>query len=153
MVPAAPPPDALQVLPGIGWPVYWRTLRRARIASQVSMAQSYRTAACRCPVGRKHPRPATAGASGQPRAPAPPVLSHRSCGSARLCMRRTAHTDDRLQRAGLVESEPARHVAGPRVRFWERLRHEVARCEWLCEGGSADAGHVALVSAGDLSPP
>src|SRR5262249_28914346 len=35
------------------------------------------------------------------------------------------------------------------VRFWEQLRREVARCEWLCEGGSADAGHVALVSAGD----
>src|SRR5262249_34006409 len=27
----------------IGWPVYWRTLRRARIASHASMAQSYRT--------------------------------------------------------------------------------------------------------------
>ena len=39
------------------------------------------------------------------------------------------------------------------VRFWEPLRREVARCEWLREGGSADAGHVALVSAGDLSPP
>jgi hypothetical protein len=76
---------------GIGWPVYWHTLRRARMASQVSMAQSYRTAACRCPVGRKHPRPGTGGASGQPRSPAPPVLSHRSCGSARLGMRRTAH--------------------------------------------------------------
>src|SRR5215469_10390868 len=34
-----------------GWAVYWRTLRRARIASHVSMAQSYRT-----PV--RHDRPA-----------------------------------------------------------------------------------------------
>src|SRR5215470_18096470 len=34
----------------IGWPVYWRTLRRARMASHVSMPQSYRTAA-----GRRSP--------------------------------------------------------------------------------------------------
>jgi hypothetical protein len=33
--------------------------------------------------------------------------------------------------------------AGAAVRFWEQLRHEVARYEWLREGGSADAGHVA----------
>jgi len=32
----------------IGWSVYWRTLRRARMASHVSMRQSYRTLGPRC---------------------------------------------------------------------------------------------------------
>ena len=39
----------------MGWSVYWRTLRRARMASDVSMAPSYRTPTC--PARRPHTSP------------------------------------------------------------------------------------------------
>src|SRR3954471_15963715 len=46
---------------GMGWSVYWRTLRRARTASQVSMPPSYTL--WLVPAGRLRVRPGLAGAA------------------------------------------------------------------------------------------